>query len=185
MNANRSAALASQRLSSVDIGPTRVHRGARTGVAKALAIAIPSIVVAPGSASAQEADDVAAVAAASEAFYAALATIDDGRAMNAVVAHTPYLTLAGPRAERFIVGIEGWKGYWPEANKLFETREVTLSEQHIHVAGTLAWEVGTESGTATMANGEAREVRNLVTNVYERIDGEWLMVSHHAQPAPR
>lgn len=154
-------------------------------VAKLLAILVSLAVASHGRASPQQEDDVADVAAASDAFYEALATIDDGTAMNAVVAHTPYITLAGPRAESFIVGIEGWKAYWPEANRLFSRREVVLSDRHIHVNGNLAWEVGVESGTATMANGEEREVVNLVTNVYEEIDGEWRMVSHHAQPVPR
>lgn len=185
MNAIRSVALASYGQSFVDARPNLVGGRAAMNVAKQLAIMVPLIVALPGNASAQQDDDVAGVVAASDAFYEALATIDDGTAMNGVVAHTPYITLAGPRAEDFIVGIDGWKAYWPAANKLFATRDVVLSEQQIHVDGNLAWEVGSENGTAMMANGEEREVKNLVTNVYEKIDGEWLMVSHHAQPVPR
>ena len=154
-------------------------------VAKALAVLIPLVVALPGGASEQRGDDVQGVMTASEAFYEALATIDDGTAMSGVVAPTPYITLAGPRAESFIVGIDGWMKYWPEANKLFSARDVTLSEQHSRVIGDLAWEVGVESGTATMASGEEREFRHLVTDVYEKLDDRWLMVSHHAQPVAR
>jgi ketosteroid isomerase-like protein len=77
------------------------------------------------------------------------------------------------------------KEYWVEANGLFSERTVTLSDQHIHVNGDLAWEVGQESGTLKFNDGKEGEVDFLVTNVYEKIDGRWLMVSHHVQPKPQ
>ena len=138
-----------------------------------------------GNAVAQQSPDEEGVKAASKAFYAALAVIDDGTAMDKVVAHTPYITFTSPRGNSIYVGYDAWKKYWPNANKLFLVRTVSLSEQHIHVNGNLAWEMGEETGDAKLKNGTARKVNYLVTNVYERIDGHWLMVSHHAQPKPQ
>ena len=48
-----------------------------------------------------------------------------------------------------------------------------------------AWEIGTESGLAQMKDGSTRKVDWIVTNVYEKIDGRWLTVSHHVQPKPQ
>jgi ketosteroid isomerase-like protein len=138
-----------------------------------------------GHLSAVHAADTDDVAAASQGFYAALSVIDDGSAMSEVWAQTPYVTFVGPRSKSPIVGWDAQKNYWVNANKLFAKRDVTLSEQHLHVDGNLAWEVGQESADVELADGTARKTDNLVTNVFEKIDGKWLMVSHQAQPIPK
>src|SRR5262249_34913464 len=74
----------------------------------------------------QKAEDVDGVKAASKAFYAALATLDNGEAMEKVWAHTPYVTYVGPRAKTIIVGWDAQKKYWVDTNKLFSQRDVTL-----------------------------------------------------------
>jgi ketosteroid isomerase-like protein len=125
------------------------------------------------------------VRAASKAFYAALAVLDDGTAMAKVWAQKPYVTFVGPRSKSIIVGWEAQKQYWRENNQAFDERNASLAEQRIHVNGNLAWEMGVETGNVKRKNGTASKVDNLVTNVYERIDGRWLMVSHHAQPKPQ
>lgn len=126
------------------------------------------------------------VKAASKAFYAALAVLDDGTAMSKVWGpKKPYVTFVGPRSKAIIVGWDAQKKYWVENNKAFEERKVSVAEPHIHVNGNLAWEMGVETGNVKLKNGTASKVDNFVTNVYERIDGRWLMVSHHAQPRPQ
>jgi ketosteroid isomerase-like protein len=138
-----------------------------------------------GNAVAQQAADMDGVKAASKAFYTALAVLDNGEAMEKVWAHTPYVTYLGPRAKTILVGWDAQKKYWVDTNKLFSERNVTLSDQHIHVNGNLAWEMGQESGTAKMKDGKGAPVDYIVTNVYEKIDGRWLIVSHHVQPKPQ
>ena len=138
-----------------------------------------------GNAVAQQAADLEAVKAASKAFYAALAVIDDGSAMNEIVAHTPYITFAGPRSKSVSVGYDAWKKYWAGSSKRFTERTVSLSDQHIHLNGNLAWEMGQESGTLKFTDGRKGKVDFIVTNVYEKVDGRWLMVSHHVQPKPK
>ena len=51
-----------------------------------------------------------------------------------------------------------------------------MSDQHIHVNGNLAWEMGQENGTPKMKDGTDQKVDYIVTNVYEKIDGRWLIV---------
>jgi ketosteroid isomerase-like protein len=138
-----------------------------------------------GSAVAQQAGDVDGVKAASKAFYAALAVLDNGEAMEKVWAHAPYITYVGPRAKSIIVGWDALNKYWQDTNKLFSERKPTLSDQHIHVNGNLAWEMGQESGTQKMKDGKEGPIDYITTNVYEKIGDRWLIVSHHVQPKPQ
>jgi ketosteroid isomerase-like protein len=150
----------------------------------ATAVAWLWIALPPGNAAAQPEADMEGVKAASKAFYAALSVIDNGEAMEKVWAHTPYVTYVGPRSKSITVGWEAQKKYWVEANKLFSQRNVTLSDQQIHVNGNLAWEMGQETGDVKMKDGGTWKVDLIVTNVYEKLDGRWLIVSHHVQPKP-
>ena len=145
-----------------------------------LCLALPA-----SNAVAQPAADLEGVKAASKAFYVALAALDNGVAMEKIWAHTPYVTYVGPRAKTIIVGWDAQKKYWVDTDPLFSQRNVTLSDQHIHVNGNLAWEMGQESGTPKMKDGKDATADYIVTNVYEKIDGRWLMVSHHVQPKPQ
>ena len=74
--------------------------------------------------------------------------------------------------------------YWEEFDDVFTSIDVTLSELHLHVNGEVAWEIGEEIGKATMKNGAVRKIDHLATNVFEKINGQWLMVSHHANRKP-
>lgn len=131
------------------------------------------------------ADDMAGVKAASDGFYAALAVIDDGTAMGKVWAHTPYVTFVGPRSKAPIVGWDALAQYWAKANKLFSSRVASISDPHVHVNGNLAWELGTEIGDNKMADGTPTKSDWMATNIYEKLDGKWMMVSHHVQPKPQ
>ncbi len=140
----------------------------------------------PSNAVAQSAAGMEGVKAASKAFYAALSVIGDGEAAMAKVwAHTPYVTNVGPRAKSIMVGWKAQEKYWVEAAKRFSQINVTLSDQQIHVNGNLAWEMGQESGTLKLKDGKEGKIDFIVTNVYEKIDGRWLMVSPHVQPKPK
>lgn len=151
----------------------------------ATAVAWLWIALLPSNATAQPAADMEGVKAASKAFYAALSVIDNGEAMEKVWAHTPYVTYVGPRSKSITVGWEAQKKYWVETSKLFSHRNVTLSDQQIHVNGNLAWEMGQETGDVKMKDGGTWKVDLIVTNVYEKLDGRWLIVSHHVQPKPQ
>jgi ketosteroid isomerase-like protein len=157
----------------------------RRNVLSLSAITALGLALLSGNAVAQQAADMDGVKAASKAFYAALAVLDNGEAMEKVWAHTPYVTYVGPRAKTIIVGWDAQKKYWEDTNKLFSQRNPSLSDQHIHVNGNLAWEMGQESGPQKMKDGKEGAIDYIVTNVYEKIDGRWLIVSHHVQPKPQ
>ena len=128
--------------------------------------------------------DIEGVRAASQSFYAALPALDDGTCMEAVWANTPYVTYVGPSSTSIIVGWEAQKRYWKSFNNGFVTRSASLVDAHIRVVGNLAWQIGREVGYALMKDGTTRNIDWVVTNVFENIDGLWLMVSHHVQPKP-
>ncbi len=148
------------------------------------AIAALGLTVLSGSAIAQ-ATDMDGVKAASNAFYTALMANDRGEAMKEVWAHTPYVTYVGPRSKAITVGWDNLSKNWEESETRFSQIDVTLSDQHIHVNGNLAWEMGQESGTLRLTDGREGKIDFLVTNVYEKLDGRWLIVSHHVQPKPQ
>jgi ketosteroid isomerase-like protein len=151
-----------------------------------LALITTLIALSSNSALAQPAGDVEGVKAASKAFYAALTVLDDGSAMEKVWAHAPYVTLVGPRSKSILVGWDGQKKYWEESNKRFSQRNGVLLDQHVHVNGNLAWEMGQESGDNKMKDGSMSKNDYIVTNVYEKqANGRWLIVSHHVQPKPQ
>jgi len=150
-----------------------------------LAVIPAGVAFVAGTAAAQQPADIEGAKAASKAFYAALQVLDNGEAMDKVWGHTDYVTYVGPRAKSIIVGWEAQKKYWVDVNKLFSVRKVTLGDQHIHVNGNLAWEMGQESGDQQMKDGPATKIDYIVTNVYEKIDGRWVIVSHHVQPKPQ
>lgn len=105
--------------------------------------------------------------------------------MAEVWAHTPYVTNVGPRSTSIIVGWDGVSAYWQGTNDVFSAINSSLSEAHIHGNGDLAWEMGQETGDLTLKDGTERNIDYLVTNVFENIDGHWLMVSHHVQLKPQ
>ena len=85
--------------------------------------AITALALLSDNALGQQAADVEGVKAASKAFYAALAVLDNGEAMEKVWAHTPYVTYVGPRAKTIIVGWDAQKKYWEDTKTSFSRRE--------------------------------------------------------------
>lgn len=150
----------------------------------ALLLAAICVALLPANAFAQQAD-VDGVKAASHAYYAALGVADNGAAMEKVWAHTPYITYVGPRSTSIIVGWEPLKKMWEELNSITAERKIAVSDAHIHVNGNLAWEMAQETGSAKFKDGREVKINSLVTNVYEKLDGRWLIVSHHVQPKPQ
>ena len=143
------------------------------------------LVMTADGAFAEQSAEIEEVKAASRAFYEAVVVVDDGTALEKVGAQTPYVTYVGPRSTAIIVGWDAQKRYWTEFYRPFLQRTVTLVDARVRVVGNLAWEIGTESGLAYMKDGSARKVDWIATNVYEKIDGRWLTVSHHVQPKPQ
>jgi ketosteroid isomerase-like protein len=151
----------------------------RLGLATALLLAVDI-----GIARAQSAE----VVAANQAFYAALSTSDMG-AMEKAWAHEPYVFYVAPNSKTTRIG-------WPAVQAALQAslqasmssiaeRTVKPVEVQVRINGDIAWITGTEEGTGKRKDGSLWEAHTFVTNVFEKKDGRWLMVSHHAQSIPR
>ena len=127
------------------------------------------------------------VRAASEKFYSALNQLNhmlkgDAGPMAEAWSHGATVTTMHPAGARET----GWDkvgGTWGEFAKLCSGGQVKLSDQHIHAAGDMAYEVGVEQGHVTMG-GQNVNIDHRVTNVYRRHSGTWKIVHHHTDLSP-
>jgi uncharacterized protein (TIGR02246 family) len=129
--------------------------------------------------------DLEGVKAASQAFYSAL-NARDATAMAKVYAHTPFVAYIPPVGSEVAVG-------WEAVNKTWEdvftkvTKQINMSynrEGGPQIDGNTAWEVGIEKGPVTFADGKTVDFGVLSTNIYQKIDGRWQMISHQAGQIP-
>ena len=149
-----------------------------------LALLFLGVAFAQGGAVAQESSDMEKVKAASQAFYAAL-NARDPSAMAKVWAHTPYVVHISPVAKEIVVGWEGVNKSWEEVHNMTSQIDISFSETGVpQIDGKLAWEVGT-TGPVTFADGKTVDFGVLSTNIYQKIDGRWLMISHQAGQIPK
>src|SRR5262249_5656962 len=138
-------------------------------------------VSAVGVAGAQQSPEIDQVREASTALYASLSSLDVGR-VERFWAHESYI---GPTSKAAAVGWDEVKKAIEAGNAALSARRVVLTQAHIQINGRLAWEVGIEMTQRTLKNGEVLNTQSLVTNIYEKKNGEWLMVTHHASAVPR
>ena len=134
-----------------------------------------------GQQTAQRTSDVERVNAASQVFIAAIAARDI-RAMEKVWAHESYVTFVGPLSTSIVVGWDGVRKAWEMRFNQFDRVTISLAESHIHTNGPVAWVVGVETVQLLRKTGDTVSFDAFVTNVFEKQDGRWLMVSHHATP---
>jgi ketosteroid isomerase-like protein len=125
-------------------------------------------------------DDSAAVQAANDAFYRAFESLKL-EAMEAVWLRSARVHCTHPGWRR-LSGIgavmDSWRGIFENTMEMrFELTGVEVS-----VAGEVAWVVCTENITSHTLDGISRG-RVEATNVFERRDGQWLLVHHHGSPA--
>jgi ketosteroid isomerase-like protein len=151
----------------------------------AIAAAILTGVVSAGSAVARQAaqgiSDIDRVEAASQRFVAAISGRDI-RAMDNVWAHDSYVTFAGPLSTTLVVGWDGVRKAWEMRFSQFDHVAISLAESRVRVNGNVAWSVGIEKVQLLRRNGQPLEFDAFVTNVFEKRDNRWLVVSHQATP---
>jgi len=132
-------------------------------------------------AKAQDVSDVERVKAASQVFIAAIAARDI-RATDKVWAHESYATFIGPLSTTVVVGWEGIRKAWEMRFGQFDRVTISLAESHVRTNGNVAWAVGVERVELLRKDGKTLSFDAFVTNVFEKKDGPWLLVSHQATP---
>lgn len=122
---------------------------------------------------------------ASEQFYAAPNRMANGDAgpLADIWSHSPDVTTMHPIGGRQ-VGWDEVRGSWEQVASLASAGEVKLVDQIIRVSGDLAYELGMEEGSITIARHKAAIADQRVTNIYRREGGRWKIVHHHTDLSP-
>lgn len=130
------------------------------------------------------ADDRDQVAAANEAFYAAFSEQDLDR-LSELWAHGPQARMIGPRAKAIVEGWESVHADWKDVFGAYKQIALTMPTPQVRAGSSVAWVVGTEEVEGTRSSGEEFRASVMATNVFEKVDGRWLMVHHHVSlPSP-
>jgi uncharacterized protein (TIGR02246 family) len=78
---------------------------------------------------------------------------------------------------------KGWDAYKKDFEGLFSEftgpMKNTISEQTIHVVGSLAYGHNIQSGEFTGKDGKTLKIVARTTDIYRKIDGKWLIVEEH------
>jgi ketosteroid isomerase-like protein len=121
---------------------------------------------------------------ASRKFYEALNRMAIGKtsAFDEIWSHDPNVTAMHPIAGRQI-GWDAVRESFEQFAQLASRGTVAMKEQVIRVTGDMAFELGVEQGSVTLA-GEHAEFEHRVTNIYRRDAGGWKMVHHHGDVDP-
>ncbi len=137
-----------------------------------------------GQPKAQQPTDIESVNTASQAFIASIAARDID-AMDKIWAHVPHATFIGPLSTTVVAGWEGVRKAWQMRFGQFDRVTISLAGSHVRSNGDVAWVVGMEKVQLLRKTGDTLSFDAFVTNVFEKRDGRWLMVSHHATPVFR
>lgn len=124
-------------------------------------------------------DDRTDVLAANEAFYRAFEK-KDLEAMEAVCSQGVATLCIHPGRK----ALKGWKDIRPSWELIFRnTRylEIDLDVLSVEVRESLAYVVVVEK--VLQMNGRQRlEAKSVATNIFEKMGGQWYLVSHHGSP---
>ena len=117
---------------------------------------------------------------ANETFYKALSA-GSIEGISAACAHDDDVTALHENSKRVAVGwqavLDTWKAIPFDA---FSELSVEMSDPTIKVNGLIARVVGLEKVRGKMKDGQDFAWTALGTNIYEKRDGKWLIVHHHA-----
>ena len=137
-----------------------------------------------GKANCQQPSDLDAVKAANQAFYTALST-GDVTAMRKVWSSDPDITNIGPGSKAVAMGWDAIGKGFEATRDAFPDLKATMEEPRIKIVATTAWATGVELTQRKDKTGSVVSGSNLATNIFQKQDGHWLLVHHHASRLPQ
>lgn len=129
------------------------------------------------------ADDKADVLVANQAVEQSFSKLDIS-AIEATWARSD-VSVIHPASKSPIVGWEAVQKSYADHPIRYKDFTVAMDNPVVTINGNVAWVVGVEKVHAHRSNGEPLDISALATNIYEKRDGKWLMVHHHASRAPQ
>jgi ketosteroid isomerase-like protein len=146
-------------------------------------VSLSGIVVFAGAGASfgQQAD----VKAAIEAYHSALEAVDASK-MEPLWAHDANVLLVNPANKSISVGWDAVKENWEKMyNGVSELKLTQTDGPHIQVNGEVAWSMGMVNAEGKLKSGTAISAPTFETDVFEKRNGKWLLVSHIASSAPK
>ncbi len=122
-------------------------------------------------------DPAPAVEAANAGFYRAFEALDLA-AMDRVWAHGAYVKCVHP-GWPLLVGWDAVRASWEQIFASTAEMRFTVADVRVASVGNLAWVTCTEN-ILSEVRGRVGVTTVLATNVFERVDGRWRLVHHHA-----
>lgn len=122
-------------------------------------------------------DDLQKVLEINERFYRAFESLDMHR-MEEVWAKGNHVTCIHP-GWNLLRGWDSVKASWEAIFKNTEAIWFTLSDVKVELKGSLAWAVLMEN-ILSETEGSLSATSVLATNIFEKVDGRWLIIHHHA-----
>jgi len=121
---------------------------------------------------------------ASARFYAGLNRMANGEAdaLKGIWSQSAEATALHPIGGRVVGGAKVQDSFNQVAQAASKGR-IALADQYLCVVGDLAYEVGAERGSITLA-GTAASIDQRVTNIYRKEAGTWKIVHHHTDVSP-
>jgi ketosteroid isomerase-like protein len=158
------------------------RRSSLTTIAAALLCA--AVALAGGGALSQQASDMDAVKGADQAFYAAFSAHDIA-AMQKAWSSDADIQNIGPGSKAVAVGWDAIKKGFEGTLSNFPDIKLSMEQPRIKVNNSVAWVSGIEHAEGKDKAGVVFSRSNLVTNIFEKEAGVWLMVYHHASRMPQ
>lgn len=124
-----------------------------------------------------------AVAESNARFYDALQRADLS-AMEEVWLHESWVMCIHPGWELIV----GWEAVHDSWKRIFENASgmrVSAQNVRIQISGSFAW-VSCSEHLALFRNSSSAPIgaETIATNLFQLVEGSWLMVLHHASPTP-
>jgi uncharacterized protein (TIGR02246 family) len=162
---------------------TMKRRTSFTPIAGLLAFFGVVLIAGGGNSYASDVDDVKAVVTA---YHAALSALDPAK-MEALWVHDNSVMDIEPSAKSISLGREAVKkSFETTFNALSELKVTQADGPHIQVKGDVAWSTGIANASLkTKAGDVVASSPTYESDVFEKRDGRWLLVSHTALRVPQ
>jgi len=133
---------------------------------------------------AQGSSDVDRVKSANEAFCAALSAHNVG-AVVLLWSFKTEIRHIGAHDRGIHVGLDAAVNSWKDLFAEFPEFKINCDPNYVRINGNTAWVSAVESAKWKNQAGETRTETYFGTNIFEKQEGEWLMVYRHASEVPR
>jgi ketosteroid isomerase-like protein len=149
-----------------------------------LLLALAVLLVGSGTGSAQQ-SDADQVKAALAALQAAIGSLDMAK-MEPLWVPDANIMLINPRAKAVSIGWDQAKKNWQAVFDVWSELKVTSKDgPHVSVSGNVAWATTIANVVGKMKSGAAVDSPTFESDVLEKRDGRWLLVSHSAWRVPQ